>query len=114
MARVIDREVAPVWHDRFARMIYREMPLNPRTFVLDVHCGPGRSTAELLQRLDAGRYAGTSHTGKTGVEMEALTAASTAALTVYDMCKAVQRDMVISDVRLVMKDGGKSGRFEAR
>ncbi|WP_417515155.1 cyclic pyranopterin monophosphate synthase MoaC [Minwuia sp.] len=51
-------------------------------------------------------------TGKTGVEMEALTAASIAALTVYDMCKAVQRDMVISDVRLVMKDGGKSGRFE--
>jgi SAM-dependent methyltransferase len=54
LARVIDREVAPVWHDRFARMIYRELPLNPRTFVLDVHCGPGRSTAELLQRLDAG------------------------------------------------------------
>jgi len=50
--------------------------------------------------------------GKTGVEMEALTAASVAALTVYDMCKAVQRDMVISDVRVLMKDGGKSGRFE--
>jgi cyclic pyranopterin phosphate synthase len=52
-------------------------------------------------------------TGKTGVEMEAMTAASVAALTVYDMCKAVQRDMVITDVRLIMKDGGKSGRFEA-
>lgn len=51
--------------------------------------------------------------GKTGVEMEALTAASVAALTVYDMCKAVQRDMVISDIRLIMKDGGKSGRFDA-
>ena len=52
-------------------------------------------------------------TGKTGVEMEALTAASVAALTVYDMCKAVQKDMVITGVRLLMKDGGKSGRFEA-
>lgn len=52
-------------------------------------------------------------TGKTGVEMEALTAASVAALTVYDMCKAVQRDMVITGVRLISKEGGKSGRFEA-
>ena len=52
-------------------------------------------------------------TGKTGVEMEALTAASVGALTVYDMCKAVQRDMVITDVRLISKEGGKSGRFEA-
>ncbi|MBO6853929.1 MAG: cyclic pyranopterin monophosphate synthase MoaC, partial [Marivivens sp.] len=51
--------------------------------------------------------------GQTGVEMEALTAVSTAALTVYDMVKAVQKDMVISDIRLRLKDGGKSGRFEA-
>lgn len=50
-------------------------------------------------------------TGATGVEMEALTAVSVAALTVYDMCKAVQRDMVISDVRLLKKSGGKSGEF---
>ncbi|RNJ58931.1 hypothetical protein D7B24_003751 [Verticillium nonalfalfae] len=50
--------------------------------------------------------------GKTGVEMEALTAASTAALTVYDMCKAVDKGMVISDLRVVLKDGGKSGRWE--
>lgn len=52
-------------------------------------------------------------TGQTGVEMEALTAASTAALTVYDMVKAVQKDMVISGLRVTLKDGGKSGRFEA-
>lgn len=52
-------------------------------------------------------------TGKTGVEMEALTAVSTAALTVYDMVKAVDRAMVISDIRVVMKEGGKSGRFVA-
>lgn len=51
--------------------------------------------------------------GRTGVEMEALTAASIAALTVYDMCKAVDRGMVIENVRLLFKDGGKSGRYEA-
>lgn len=53
------------------------------------------------------------NTGQTGVEMEALTAVSLAALTVYDMVKAVDKSMVISDVRLVLKDGGKSGLFEA-
>ena len=49
--------------------------------------------------------------GRTGVEMEALTAAATAALTVYDMCKAVQRDIVISDLRLLEKTGGIHGDF---
>ncbi|MDE3029261.1 MAG: cyclic pyranopterin monophosphate synthase MoaC, partial [Paracoccaceae bacterium] len=53
-------------------------------------------------------------TGQTGVEMEALTAVSVAALTVYDMLKAVERSMVISDIQVVMKDGGKSGRYEAK
>lgn len=52
-------------------------------------------------------------TGQTGVEMEALTAASTAALTVYDMAKAVDRGMEIGGLRVVLKDGGKSGRYEA-
>jgi len=52
--------------------------------------------------------------GKTGVEMEALTAASVAALTVYDMCKAVDRGMVIEQVKLLHKSGGKSGAFDAR
>lgn len=51
--------------------------------------------------------------GKTGVEMEALTAVSVAALTIYDMCKAVQKDMVIETVRLLEKSGGKSGHFIA-
>ena len=51
--------------------------------------------------------------GKTGVEMEALTAASVSALTIYDMCKAVQKDMVIETVRLLEKSGGKSGHFIA-
>ncbi len=51
-------------------------------------------------------------TGKTGVEMEALTAVSVAALTVYDMCKAVDKGMRLTDIRLVHKSGGKSGTYE--
>ena len=51
--------------------------------------------------------------GETGVEMEALTAVSVAALTVYDMCKAMQRDMRIDNVHLLYKEGGKSGVYEA-
>ncbi|PQO23790.1 cyclic pyranopterin monophosphate synthase MoaC [Rhodobacteraceae bacterium WD3A24] len=53
-------------------------------------------------------------TGRTGVEMEALTAVSTAALTVYDMLKAVEKSMVITDIAVKLKDGGKSGRYEAK
>ncbi|SDC12043.1 cyclic pyranopterin monophosphate synthase MoaC [Ruegeria marina] len=53
-------------------------------------------------------------TGQTGVEMEALTAVSTAALTVYDMVKAVDKAMQIGGIRVVLKDGGKSGRYEAK
>lgn len=52
-------------------------------------------------------------TGQTGVEMEALTAVATAALTVYDMAKAVDKAMQIGGIRVVLKDGGKSGRYEA-
>ena len=52
-------------------------------------------------------------TGQTGVEMEALTAVSTAALTVYDMLKAAERGMEIGGLRVTLKDGGKSGRYEA-
>lgn len=55
--------------------------------------------------------ASTACIGTTGVEMEALTAVTVAALTVYDMCKAVQRDMVIDDIRLLRKTGGQSGDF---
>ena len=52
-------------------------------------------------------------TGKTGVEMEALTAVTTACLTVYDMLKAAQKDMRIEGIRLLSKSGGKSGDFKA-
>lgn len=57
-------------------------------------------------------YATTRCKGETGVEMEALNAASTAALTIYDMCKAVQRDIVIGNIMLMEKSGGKSGDFK--
>ncbi len=63
----------------------------------------GQESLEVLAEVEA--------EGRTGVEMEALTAASVAALTVYDMCKAVDRGMVISDVKLLHKSGGKSGTW---
>ncbi len=52
--------------------------------------------------------------GRTGVEMEALTAVSAAALTIYDMCKAVDRGMTLSDIRLILKRGGKSGTYRRK
>jgi cyclic pyranopterin phosphate synthase len=52
--------------------------------------------------------------GKTGVEMEAMTAVAAAGLTIYDMCKAVDREMTIGEIRLVKKSGGKSGTFERK
>jgi cyclic pyranopterin phosphate synthase len=53
-------------------------------------------------------------TGQTGVEMEALTAVSVAALTIYDMCKAVDKEMVITDIMLIEKRGGRSGHFKRK
>ena len=50
-ARAVDREVAPLWHDRFARLIFRHLPRGANAFTLDVHCGAGRTTYELLERL---------------------------------------------------------------
>ena len=72
---------------------------------------------DLSLSLDAARCAveieaTVSCTGRTGVEMEALTAAATAALTVYDMCKAVEKGMVITDLRLIRKTGGVHGDYE--
>ena len=52
--------------------------------------------------------------GKTGVEMEALTAVTIASLTIYDMCKSIDREMEITDIKLVHKSGGKSGEFNAK
>jgi cyclic pyranopterin phosphate synthase len=63
-----------------------------------------KSTIEITSTVES--------TGKTGVEMEALTATAVAALTIYDMCKAVDRGMKIENIRLVRKSGGKSGTIE--
>ena len=52
------------------------------------------------------------NTGQTGVEMEALTAVAAAGLTIYDMCKSIDREMIVSDIMLMKKSGGKSGTFE--
>ena len=70
---------------------------------LELHLDEQRKSVEIR--------ASVSCDGRTGVEMEALTAVATAALTVYDMCKAVQRDMVIDNIRLLRKSGGQSGDF---
>jgi cyclic pyranopterin phosphate synthase len=53
----------------------------------------------------------TATVGRTGIEMEAITAVAVAALTIYDMCKAVDRGMVLTDIKLIKKEGGKSGVF---
>ena len=71
---------------------------------LSLHLDEARRSVEI--------EATVSCAGRTGVEMEALTAVSTAALTVYDMCKAVQKDMVITDLRLIRKSGGVHGDYE--
>jgi cyclic pyranopterin phosphate synthase len=78
-------------------------PLNLSSIKVDLVCDPDRNAVDITAtcKLD----------GKTGVEMEALTAVSVAALAVYDMCKAVDREMWLSDIRLVHKAGGKSGEF---
>jgi cyclic pyranopterin monophosphate synthase len=80
-------------------------PLALTSVSIELACEPDRNAVDITAtcRLK----------GRTGVEMEALTAAVVASLTVYDMCKAVDRSMRITDVRLVYKAGGKSGTFEA-
>ena len=80
-------------------------PLSLSSVKVHLTCDPDRNAVNITARCKL--------TGQTGVEMEALTAVSVAALTVYDMCKSVDREMRISDIRLVQKSGGKSGTFEA-
>jgi indole-3-glycerol phosphate synthase len=89
---------------RTAELIPLCHPLALTSVSLELACVPERSAVEItaICRLR----------GRTGVEMEALTAASVAALTVYDMCKAVDRGMVITDLRLLRKSGGRSGDWE--
>ncbi len=74
-----------------------------------VECTPVREGGRVDGRVGVHVAVTTGVTGKTGIEMEALTGASVACLTIYDMCKAVDRGMEIMDVRLLRKEGGKSG-----
>lgn len=74
-----------------------------------IECTPVSKGQRSDGRVGIHVVATTGVTGKTGIEMEALTAASVACLTIYDMCKAVDRGMEISDVRLLKKEGGKTG-----
>ena len=78
-------------------------PLNITSVEIDLipQKNPPRVEIEAVVRVD----------GKTGVEMEAMTAVSVAGLTIYDMCKAVDREMSVGSIRLVRKSGGKSGKF---
>jgi len=91
-----------------------------RTSELIPLCHPLEITAvDVSFRTDARRgeieiEASVRTLGRTGVEMEALTAVSAAALTIYDMCKAADRGMTLSDIRLVLKRGGKSGTFRRK
>ena len=79
-------------------------PLSLSSVNVHLTCDPDRNAVDIAARCKL--------TGQTGVEMEALMAVSVAALTVYDMCKSVDREMRIADIRLVQKSGGKSGSFE--
>ena len=80
-------------------------PLELSSVTLELTCDPDRNAVDISATCKL--------TGKTGVEMEAMTAVSIAALTVYDMVKAVDRGIRIGDIRLVRKSGGKSGAFDA-
>ena len=80
-------------------------PLPLSSVAVELACDEARSAVDITATCKV--------TSRTGIEMEALTAASVAALTVYDMCKAVDRGMVIGPIRLVHKAGGKSGEWSA-
>jgi len=80
-------------------------PLALTSVKVELSCDPGRNAVDISATCKL--------TGQTGVEMEALTAVSVAALTVYDMCKAVDKGMRLTDIRLIYKSGGKSGTYEA-
>ena len=80
-------------------------PLALTSVGVELVCVPERSSVEITATCRL--------RGRTGVEMEALTAAAVAALTVYDMCKAADRGMMVTDLRLLRKSGGRSGDWEA-
>lgn len=81
-------------------------PLPITSVSIDLRADPGLPGIEVVATVKTG--------GQTGVEMEALTAVSVACLTIYDMVKAVEKSMSVEGIRLILKDGGKSGRYEAK
>jgi indole-3-glycerol phosphate synthase len=90
---------------RTAELIPLCHPLALTSVAVELTCSPERLAVEITATCRL--------RGRTGVEMEALTAASVAALTIYDMCKAIDRGMIVTDLRLLKKSGGKSGDFTA-
>ena len=80
-------------------------PLPLTSVAVELACDPARNAVDITATCKT--------SGRTGVEMEALTAVAVAALTIYDMCKAVDRGMALGDIRLLHKSGGKSGTYEA-
>lgn len=93
MAAKRTSEIVPMCH-----------PISISSARIDFSFGPDRDRIHIVSTIRC--------TGQTGVEMEALTAVSAAALTIYDMCKSADRGIVISDILLVEKRGGKSGTFK--
>ncbi len=89
---------------RTAELIPLCHPLALTSIEVELACEPTRNAVDIT--------ASCRLKGRTGVEMEALTAVSVAALTIYDMCKAVDRGMTIGDIRLTYKSGGKSGTYQ--
>lgn len=81
-------------------------PLNITSVEIDFNLDGSKNRVDIESRVKT--------TGQTGVEMEALTSVSAAALTIYDMCKAVDKEIIISDIMLMEKSGGKSGRFKRK
>ena len=80
-------------------------PLNLSSVEVELSCDPLRNAVDITATCKL--------TGQTGVEMEALTSVSLAALTVYDMCKAVDKEMRITNIRLIEKSGGRSGGYKS-
>jgi cyclic pyranopterin phosphate synthase len=95
MAAKRTAELIPLCHPLMLTSVKVDFELHPETLTVDAVC-----TAKL--------------SGKTGVEMEALTGVSVALLTIYDMCKALDKGMVMTDIRLLEKSGGKSGSYRNR
>jgi cyclic pyranopterin monophosphate synthase len=81
-------------------------PVALSAVTVDLACDPARNAVDITATCKVA--------GRTGVEMEALTAVAVAALTIYDMCKAVDRGMTLGEIRLIRKSGGKSGTYEAK